>query len=36
MRADYPQMYLGIFCLAAIGFLLFAALDAAQAKFCKG
>jgi NitT/TauT family transport system permease protein len=36
MRADYPQMYFGIFCLAAIGFLLFAALDAAQAKFCKG
>jgi NitT/TauT family transport system permease protein len=36
MRADYTQMYFGIFCLAAIGFLIFAALDAAQARFCKG
>ncbi|MDR2314167.1 MAG: ABC transporter permease [Spirochaetaceae bacterium] len=36
MRADYLQMYFGIFCLAAVGFLLFAALDAAQAGFCKG
>jgi NitT/TauT family transport system permease protein len=36
MRADYIQMYFGIFCLAAIGFIIFAALDAAQAKFCKG
>jgi NitT/TauT family transport system permease protein len=36
MRADYTQMYFGIFCLAAIGFFIFAALDAAQARFCKG
>jgi NitT/TauT family transport system permease protein len=36
MRADYVQMYFGIFCLAAMGFIIFAVLDAAQARFCKG
>jgi NitT/TauT family transport system permease protein len=36
MRADYTQMYFGIFCLSAIGFLIFAALDLAQSRFCKG
>jgi NitT/TauT family transport system permease protein len=35
MRADYVQMYFGIFCLSAVGFVIFATLDFMQAKFCK-
>jgi NitT/TauT family transport system permease protein len=36
MRADYTQMYFGIFCLSAIGFIIFAALDFAEARVCRG
>jgi NitT/TauT family transport system permease protein len=36
MRADYTQMYFGIFCLSAIGFIIFAALDFAEGRVCRG
>jgi NitT/TauT family transport system permease protein len=36
MRADYTQMYFGIFCLSAIGFIIFAALDLVERRVCRG